>query len=300
MNDMHEPRIVAASVHRLPMKRITPFDHYPSGFPSESRLSEGGSQIMSRRSAVILFFAAVLCFTVDRRAALAQDLKCKDLPPLKDSPSGYQKRGDRCEGLYVANVGAHSLAAMSFSLGKIRFELEPSVRLQVSAPGQTQPINVRAVAIPPKTYYRMDAALPAGATMVWPVRDVLLRASLGDTRIGIFGWKGPETAKTLVPVRVVTQDAKSATAKPAAPFLTIEATFDAQQVKWRWAPARADGCQAFGPWQNAIQHPVTASWPIAIKLDQLPAGVHCLETAAQSGGSTTWETLKLRLEIPAS
>jgi hypothetical protein len=27
--------------------------------------------------------------------------------------------------------------------------------------------------------------------------------------------------------------------------------------------------------------------------------VHCLETAAQSGGSTTWETLKLRLEIPS-
>jgi hypothetical protein len=251
---------------------------------------------MSRRSAVILLFATVFCFKVDCRVVLAEDLKCKDLPPLKDSQSGYQKRGDRCEGLYVANVGAHSLAAMSFSLGKIRFELDPAVRLQVSAPGQTQPINVRAVAIPPKTYYRMDAALPAGATMVWPVRDVLLKASLGESRIGIFGWKGPETAKTLVPVRVVTQ---GTAANPAAPLLTIEATFDAQQVKWRWAPARDDSCQAFGPWQNAIQHPVTASWPIAIKLDQLPAGVHCLETAAQSGGSSTWETLKLRLEIPS-
>src|SRR5438034_6913642 len=55
----------------------------------------------------------------------------------------------------------------------------------------------------------------------------------------------------------------------------------------------------FRSWQDAIQHPVTASWPIAINLAQLPAGVHCLETAAQSGGSTTWETLKLRLEIPS-
>src|ERR1043166_1414631 len=134
---------------------------------------------MSRCSAVILFFAAALCCAVDR-GVLAQDLTCKDLPALKDSQSGYQRRGDRCEGLYVANVGAHSLAAMSFSLGKIRFELDPAVRLQVSAPGQTQSINVRAVAIPPKTYYRMDAALPAGATMVWPVRDVLLKASLGE------------------------------------------------------------------------------------------------------------------------
>jgi hypothetical protein len=251
---------------------------------------------MSRHSVVILFFAAVFCFKTDSRGVFAQDLKCKGLPPLQDSQSGYQKRGDRCEGLYVANVGAHSLAAMSFSLGKIRFELNPSVQLQVSAPGQTQPVNVRAMALPPKTYYRMDAALPAGATLVWPVRDVLLRENLSDSRIGIFAWKGPDGAKTLIPVRVVPQ---GAAVRPAAPFLTIEASFDAQKVKWRSAPARNDGCQPFGPWQDAIQRPVTASWPIAIDLKELPAGVHCLETAVQSGGSTTWETLKLRLEIPS-
>ena len=249
--------------------------------------------MISRNSAVIVFAAAALCCSIDSRA---QDAKCKDLPPLQGSQSGYQKRGDRCEGLYVSNVGSHSLAAMSFSLGKIRFDLSSAVQLQVSAPGQKQPVNIRAVAIPPKTYYRMDASLPAGGTMVWPVRDVLLRESLGDSRIGIFAWKGPDTAKTLVPVRVMAQDKPAAS---AAPVLIIEASFDAQLVKWRWAPARDDGCQAFGTWQNAIQHPVTASWPIAINLAQLPPGVHCLETVAQSGGSTTWETLKLRLEIPS-
>ena len=107
---------------------------------------------------------------------------------------------------------------------------------------------------------------------------------------------GMVAAKTLIPVRVAEQD------KPVtggAPFLTIQASFDAQLVKWRWAPAREGGCKAFGDWQDAIQHPVTASWPIAINLAKLPAGVHCFETAAQSGGSTTWETLKLRLEIPS-
>jgi hypothetical protein len=249
---------------------------------------------MSSHSAVVSFFAAAFCFTAPA-GVFAQN--CKDLPALQDSQSGYQKRGDRCEGLYVANVGAHSLTAMSFSLGRIRFDLAPAVKLQVSAPGQKQPVNIRAVAIPPKTYYRMDAVLAGGATMVWPVRDVLLRENLSDSRIGIFAWKGTESAKTLIPVRVVADDKA---AKAAAPFLTIEASFDAQQVQWRWAPAKDSGCQKFSPWQNAIDHPVTASWPIAIKLGALPAGVHCLETAAQSGGSTTWETLKLRLEIPPS
>jgi len=252
--------------------------------------------MVSRNSAVTLLIAAALCFSVDRHGVQAQDAKCKGLPPLKDSQSGYQKRGDRCEGLYVANVGSHSLAAMSFSLGKIRYELSPAVRLQVSAPGQTHPVYIRALAIPPKTYYRMDAALPAGASMVWPVRDVLLPEKLGDSRIGIFAWKGEESAKTLVPVRVVAQEPAAA---PGPPVLTVQASFDAQKVKWRSAPAREDGCLAFGPWQDAIQRPVTASAAIAINLVKLPAGVHCLETAAQSGGSASWETLKLRLEIPS-
>jgi len=248
---------------------------------------------MPTHAAVVRFLTVAVCLTATH-AVLAQN--CKDLPPLQGSQTGYQKRGERCEGLYVANVGAHSLAAMSFTLGKIRFDLKPAVKLQVSAPGQKEPVNIRAVAIPPKTYYRMDAPLAAGATMDWPVGDVLLRVNLSDSMIGIFGWKGPETAKTLVPLRVVPQD-KAVT--PAPPFLIIEASFDAQVVRWRSALAQKDGCQKFGPWKDAIEHPVTASWPIAIKLAELPPGVYCLEMAAQSGGSATWETLKLRLEIPS-
>lgn len=251
----------------------------------------------STPAVLVHFLAAVLCLPMVSRTAHAEEPQCKGLAPLQDSPVGYQKRGDHCEGLYVANVGAHSLAATSFSLGKIRFELSPAVRLQVSAPGQTQPVNVRAVAIPAKTYYRMDAVLPGGASMLWPVRDVLVPANLSDSRIGIFAWKGPENDKTLVPVRVVVQ---GTAAKPAPPFLTVQASFDAQRVKWRSAPTRDGACLAFGPWQDAIQQPVTASWPIAINLSQLPAGLHCVEAAAQSGGSMAWETLKLRLEIPSS
>lgn len=249
----------------------------------------------STQSALTFFIAAVLCLGIESRDVDAQELKCNGLPPLQNSQSGYQKRGDRCEGLYVANVGAHSLAATSFSLGRLRFDLSSTVRLWVSAPGQTLPVNVRAVAIPPKTYYRMDAVLPVGAFMVWPVRDVLLPENLSDGRIGIFAWKGPESSKTLVPVRVVSQ---GAAVTRAPPVLTIQASFDAQLVKWRWAPARDDRCLAFGPWQDAIKQPVTASWPIAIDLAQLPAGLQCLEAAAQSGVSTSWDTLKLRLEIP--
>src|SRR2546423_14673571 len=104
---------------------------------------------MSGHAGVISLFAGTLCVRAPG-GVFAQT--CKGLPPLQDSQSGYQKRGDRCEGLYVANVGAHSLTAMSFTLGKIRFDLEPSVKLQVSALGQKEAVNIRAVAIPPQKY----------------------------------------------------------------------------------------------------------------------------------------------------
>ncbi len=252
----------------------------------------------SKRTGVRPFHAAALFLGLMSGAAYAQELVCKGLPPLQGSQFGYQKRGERCEGLYVANVGSQSLAATSFSLGKVRFDLKSSVQLQISAPGQTGPVHVRAVAIPPKTYYRMDAPLPAGSSLLWPVRDVLLPEKLSDSRIGIFAWKGSEEGKTLVlvPVRVVPE---GGAATPAPPFLVVQASFDAQQVRWRSAPAREGGCLVFGPWQDAIQRSVTASWPIAINLGQLPAGLSCFEAAAQSGSSSTWETLKLRLEIPS-
>src|ERR1044071_2664057 len=103
----------------------------------------------------------------------AQEVRCDALTPLKGSRTGYQKRANRCEGIYVSNVGSRSLAAMSFTLGAIHFDLKSAAPLEVTAPGQAEPVNVRATAIPLKTYYRMDSVLPAHSVFSWPVTDVL-------------------------------------------------------------------------------------------------------------------------------
>ena len=240
--------------------------------------------------------AAVLCACAIIHSALAEELRCEGLAPLRGSKSGYQNRGNRCEGLYVSKVGSRSLAATSFTLGRVRFDLATAKAIEVSAPGQTQRVNVRALAIPLKTYYRMDATLAPGATLLWPLKDVLAPEGLTDTRIGVFGWRGDENNRTLVPVRVTTAGASS---KSQAPLLIIQASFDAQQVKWRWGAARGEQCSALSAWQDAIQRPVAAGWPIAIDLSALPAGTHCLEAVAQSDGSTSWSPLKLRVDIPS-
>lgn len=240
--------------------------------------------------------AAFLFACLIPHSASAQEPRCDGLTRLQGSKSGYQKRGNRCEGLYVSKVGSRSLAAMSFTLGRLRFDLASAEPAQVSAPGQTQPVNVRAVAIPLKTYYRMDATLPANATLLWPLSDVLAPEGLTDARIGIFGWKGPEDGGILVPVRVA---AAGARAPSQAPILIIQASFDAQKVKWRWGAFGDGKCSPLVPWQDAISRPMTAGAPIAIDLSKLPAGTHCFEAAAQSGVSTDWSSLKLRVEIPA-
>jgi hypothetical protein len=247
----------------------------------------------------VSFTAIALCFCLQAHGRGGyQQLKCEGLLPLPGSQSGYQKRDNRCEGLYVTPVGVESVAAISFTLGALRFESSSRVRLEISASEHLGPINVRSVAIPPKTYYRMDASVAPGAVLVWPVGDVLLPEHLGDNRIGVFGWKGTENDKTLVPVSVTTQGARPAGEWLKQPLLTFKASFDAQQFKWRWAATREDRCLPLGTWQSVIEHPVTASWPVTINLSQLPAGLNCVEVAAQSGNSNAWNTLDLRVEIP--
>ncbi len=228
----------------------------------------------------------------------AQELRCDAVRPLPGSRTSYQKRGNRCEGLYVADVGARSIDVISFTSGNLTYDVGSKLPLRVSVSSRTTSVNVRAVAIPPRTYYRMDAVLHPGVVLVWPVTDVLLPESLTDSRIGVFGWTGTENAKTFVPVRVVTDRSGQVAPGPNPILLTIQVSFDAETIKWRWARAQRDGCAAFEGWQDAITHPVTAGWPVKINLTQVPGRFDCVEIAARSRVSIDWLTLKIRIEMP--
>ena len=223
-------------------------------------------------------------------------MRCDKLTPLQGSKTGYQKRGNRCEGVYVINIGAPSLVPKSFTLGPIRYDLNATPVLEISAPGQTEPVNIRATAIPLKTYYRLDAVLPARSVLSWPLADVLVPEGLSSSRVGVLGLKGTDKDGVLVPVRVAPKGAATTSSKP---LLIIQASFDAQLVKWRWGPLHDQRCAALGQWQDAISYPVTAGWPITIDLSKLPGGTHCFEAMAQSGVSNDWSPLKLRIDIPA-
>jgi hypothetical protein len=229
-------------------------------------------------------------------AVVAQSAQCDRLRPLPHSDVQYKERGNRCEGLYVADVGVRTLELVSFQLGSLAYPLKSDEQLRVTAPGQAESVHVRAVAMPARTYYRMDADLSPGATLIWPVSDVLLPENLGFERIGVFAWKGGENAMIFVPVKVQSTTSQSSP-KPSA-ILTMRPSFDVARIMWRSAAVAGNRCSAFGSWQNLAAPQVLAQQPVRLNLATLK-GQHCVEVAAEAESSNEWSTLQVRVEIPA-
>jgi hypothetical protein len=228
----------------------------------------------------------------------AQQMKCDSLHPLPGSSSAYKNRGNRCEGLYVADVGSRSIDVISFTAGSINYDLNSKSSLRVSALSNSPSVSIRAVAVTPRTYYRMDTFLKRGSTLVWPITDVLFPEHLAANRIGIFGWTGLESSKTFVPTQVVVEHMPQTPAANGHVMLLAQTSFDADSIKWRWARAQGTGCLAFGTWKDAITHSIIASSPVKIDFNGVAAGVDCVELAARSQVSNGWVTLKIRVEMP--
>ncbi len=227
----------------------------------------------------------------------AQTPACDSLRPVQGSQSQYKDRGNRCEGLYVADVGTLTLEILSLTQSDISFSLNPGEVLRVSAPASTANLHLRAVAKPPKTYYRLDASLAPGATLNWPVDAVLLPENIGSSRIGIFAFREEGTQRIFVPVRV-SSSAPSDRSASHPTLLSIRPSFDADLIKWRWSLHSQGLCSKFAAWQDASTLSVDAGQSVNILLKGI-AGRACVEVAAKAHNKDEWPTLKLFLELPS-
>jgi hypothetical protein len=108
-----------------------------------------------------------------------------------DSPIAYRMRGDRCEGVYWLKVNSDDLRVESWTAWFEDYEYGDSRPLRVGwslPPGAAGPVRLRAQALKPQTYYRMDTRLPGmGTPWAWPT-DVLGGLRLGRADLGIVGW----------------------------------------------------------------------------------------------------------------
>lgn len=252
-------------------------------FPDvHTRISVG-----SRAKSLRLFLLQSLLMAIYLTASTTAQAQCY---PLKATPDelGYRYRSNRCEGLYDSNVSSGgSLQVVSLLADDLNFTLSPRVVLEVAPASYLQtPINVRAVPLPIKTYYRMDASVRAGGTLVWPVADVLYKVRLTPAKLGVYGWYGTESDMTFVPLRVMPS---GSTAAAGQIVLGIRATVDINKaVSWRWAAFERGECSSYGGWQNATSTNSNGTNMVRIPISNINNNYICMEVRAKERTTGNW------------
>jgi len=150
------------------------------------------------------------------------------LPQESESPVAYRMRGDRCEGIYAQQVSSVSIEVRSLIAGFGPFDPAKDRELALSwtaPPGSTRDVRLRAFSFKPRTYYRMDTALPAVRGVYhWPA-DVLASQKLGRDALGLLAWinlpgPGGSTRPVYLPLRAGGGTAKAGAGYELALFPT--------------------------------------------------------------------------------
>jgi hypothetical protein len=251
-------------------------------------------QLMSTTSTPTLgiIFAVVVMVAP---GAIAQDQhKCAPLQPVAGA-SGYKLRpGDvRCEGFYQSPVSGARVELFSLTSGGLNYDLQSDQVLYVTSPdvgaldvGKTRIVAVQAKALPLEKYYRMDATMPPGGTLAWPMSEVLTPERLTPGVIGVVAWLEREGKPIFVPVAVSPAKPRSITASVTAVF---RSSVDLNQFQWRTRP---EGSTAQAPeWTSlgAGSSSLRAGRPLRFSFE-LPGGLTLLEIAARAINSDNWQT----------
>ncbi len=230
------------------------------------------------------------------QTALAQECD-PSVTSNEDSSLRYRARKNRCEGLYdSSSSGPGGLGVVGVTIGVFQFALEKKEVIEISSPiVADQPVNVRVVGIPPQTYYRLDAQLAPGKTLLWPVNDVLLPAKLYASQIGVYGWLGAgNREEAYVPVSAVGQSLGSP--NDAVIRLILRATENVERVQWRYADAVDGVCEALP--SNYIRHPQPSYFsgqPITIELPSSRSRELCVDVAASSRSGWLKRLVRVRV-----
>ncbi len=185
-------------------------------------------------------FFVVICFAL-AGSALAQDIKGdRKLIRAKDS-TAYQLRGNtdqsskRYEGFYLTDVSSiGGLEVVSLTYGHHDYSFDATTVLKIVTPDisakTSDPIQIRAVSIPTKTNYRMDAVSKSNDSITWPVENAF-KANLTPDKIGVYGWIEDKSKITYVPVRVAPQEGRPPSGNEPL-ILTIRSNVFVKDIKY--------------------------------------------------------------------
>lgn len=230
---------------------------------------------------LLVFFIPI----VHSQLAFSQSCDPK-IKPIKNEKLKYQKRAtNRCEGFYSSLVSAEVIDVVGVTKGGFYFETKEDEILELTSPlVNDRLIYIRAVGVPLKVYYRMDAYLDAGQTLAWPMGDVAYLRKLTSMDISVFGWTGDEMDKIYIPVAAASKLAP--VANDGKIRLYLRTSVDVENVKWR----AAGTCGSLGEasWQDAPKSAYRAGKSIQIIMPTNGVEELCVEVAARNQKTAVW------------
>ena len=153
-----------------------------------------------------IFVAAILLSSHSVLMGGDPESNCHDnFSPVK-SEIGYQVRtngSERCEGVYITPVSS-DFEILSFIQGSIPFAKNGDLHIQAatahyrSIPG----VNITALSLAHRIYYRMDGRLEPRKPFVWPTADVVRKVEGLSGKIGVLGWLKDKDQFTYVPLKI--------------------------------------------------------------------------------------------------
>jgi len=179
----------------------------------------------------ILIFALSLFILVIGETALS--FECANLLPVENDKIKYKKHGNRCEGFYISTVSSPAIEVVNITKGIFRFKKDRNEIIKLTCPEiDEKKVQLRAVGIPMKTYYRMDAEIDVGRILKWPVNDILIHTNMSSKKIGVYGWLKSKDGKIYyVPIQA---SSNTNTIANYSIWIFWRSSVDVVNVKWRY------------------------------------------------------------------
>jgi hypothetical protein len=252
-----------------------------------------------RRFVAIGILLSVLCLLLES-SAFAQH--CDPLilqHALEDTRLGYHAYSNRCEGFYRATVSSQAFTVVGLTIGPLRYEIDPGEVLEIALPHHRRAVRIRALPIPDKTYYRMDAALGAAKKLRWPIRDVILKRpyELTCDQMGVLAIDGDKDGDIYLPVRALPSKAPVVTDKRF--HLVLSLSYDFADFKYRTIKSPANGQKIVGAWEDPSEKKriYRLGSPLTILLSPGLVGIVDVEVAGKIKNQENWMTRRLRLDL---
>jgi len=152
----------------------------------------------TRRTACVLILAGVIAGVAGAASALAQGSDCPLTVKPRDDTTGYRRRGDRCEGMFIGLQSAPlKVQVVSLVNGGLHYDLHndallyihvPSLPANVSTGG---PVVLQGRAREANLNWALDAAAPVGSSLKWELTPVIIPQALTSDRIGLVALVRP-------------------------------------------------------------------------------------------------------------